>query len=377
MGGKAPPPPPAPDYVALAKNQAELDKANAEYQTKANRPDQINPYGGTQWYQDPNDPDKWTQVEYLNPDAQATLTAQQQSQLALANAGQGMLGRATAAVDQPFSYQGMTDVQGLNMPQRPSEASYGDYSNYDFSKLGDMPDAGFGAVQQVQDAMMSRLQPQMDQARNQEINRLKAQGITEGSPAWTQAMDTLNKSSVDARQQALLGAMGASGDLFNRAMAARQEGKGEIMSSTDLANALRTQRRTEGMQDADTALRDQLMQRATSEEDRQRQIEEATYLRQQPLNEFNAFMNGQQVQMPHFESFSQATGSKAADIFGASQMQYEDAVARNNAAMAARGNKLGGAASGAASGAAMGSMFGPYGAVAGGLIGGIGGYLGG
>lgn len=376
-GSKAPPPPPAPDYVALAKQQAELDLANSRSQTKQNRADQINPYGSLTWTQDPNDPDKWTQTETLNSAAQATLDAQQSSQLALANAGQGMLGNVTDSVKDPFSYDGMTEVQGLNMGERPDSASYGDYQNYDYSKLGAMPDGGFGAVKEVQDAMMSRLDPALKQRRDRENARLASQGITGGGVAFQGTQDSLNRGENDANQQALLGAMGASGDLFNRQMAVRQQGGQEMTAATDLANALRTQRRSEGIQDYDMGLRDQLMGRATSQEDRSRQIQEAQFLRQNPLNEFNSFMSGGQVQMPQFGSYANAGQSSAADIFGASKMQYEDAIQRDNAAKAAKGNKLGGAASGAASGAAMGSMVGPWGTAIGGLVGGIGGYLGG
>jgi hypothetical protein len=89
-------------------------------------------------------------------------------------------------------------------------------------------------------------------------------------------------------------------------------------------------------------------------------------------------MSGTQVQGPEFTKYNQAQGSSAADIFGATQKQYLDAVERNNAANAGKGNKAKGAASGAASGAAMGTMIMPgWGTAIGGVLGGLGGYLGG
>jgi hypothetical protein len=377
MGGKKPKQPKAPDYKALAEQQAGLDKENALLKTKLDRADQVNPYGTLKWTQDPNDPNKWTQTETLNDDAMATLRAQQSSELALANAGQGMLSRATGAVDKPFTFDDKQGVRALDVGTAPTSDQFGDYREFDFSQLGDMPDAGFGAVQEVQDAMMGRMNPALEQGRNREINRLKAQGITEGTPAWQQAMRSLNERDVDANQQALLGATSAYGDIFDRGMSVRQQGMGEEMASTSLANALRGQRRSEGMEDYDTSVRNQLMQRAGDTEDRSRQVQEDLMLRQLPLNEFNAFMSGSQVSNPNFEGYAASTGSSAADIFGASKAQYDDAIGRYNAKLAGKGNKGGSALSGAASGAAAGSMFGPWGTAIGGLVGGAAGYLGG
>lgn len=379
MGGKAPAPPPAPDYVALAKQQAGLDRDAALLNAKLNRVNQTDQYGNqVTWSQDANDPNQWSQTTTMSPEQRQLYDAQTSSQLALADAGKGLLGRATAAVDDPFNYDGMSEVKALNLGQRPGEDQFGDYQNYDYSKFGDMPDAGFGAVKEVQDAMMSRLNPALDKRRSDEQARLAAQGVTQGGLAYQGSQDTLNRGENDANQQALLGAMGASGDIFNRQMAARQQGVSEMTSATDLANALRSQRRSEGMEDYDAGVRNQLMDRATSQEDRNRQINERMFQRTNPLNEFNSFMSGAQVQGPDFANYNQAAGSSAADIFGATQKQYLDNVDRNNAALKGKGNKLGGAASGAASGAAMGSMIMPgWGTAIGGVLGGLGGYLGG
>lgn len=379
MGGKKPKTPKAPDYVALANQQAGLDRETARINAKLNRVNQTDQYGNTITYsQDPNDPDSWSQTETMSPEQRQLYDAQTSSQLALADAGKGLLGRATAAVDDPFNYEGMSEVKDLNLGERPGEDQFGDYQNYDFSQLGDMPDAGFGAVQEVQDAMMSRMNPALKQRRDAENARLAAQGITQGGLANESSQRSLNEGENDANQQALLGAMGAYGDIFNRGMAVRQQGGAEMQASTDLANALRSQRRTEGMEDYDAGIRNQLMERATSQEDRNRQINERMFQRTNPLNEFNSFMSGAQVQAPDWANYSNAQGSNAADIFGASQKQYQDQIDRYNMKVAGGGNKLGGAASGAASGAAMGSMIMPgWGTAIGGVLGGIGGYLGG
>lgn len=64
MGSK-PKPPPAPDYMALAKEQARLQNELVDKQTANNRVNQITPNGTITWQQDPVT-GAWTQVEAYN-----------------------------------------------------------------------------------------------------------------------------------------------------------------------------------------------------------------------------------------------------------------------------------------------------------------------
>lgn len=174
-----------------------------------------------------------------------------------------------------------------------------------YANIQGMPQAGFGAVQQIQDAMMGRLGSSLQQGRDAEMQRLKAQGITEGTPAWQAAMQSLNQKDVDSNQQALLGAMGAYGDIFNRDLQARQQGISEA----------------------------QLL-RSNSIDDRQRAIQEMLLQRQNPMNEYAALLSGTGVQMPSFAGYTQATGYNAPDLMGAANSQYQDAMGRYNAQQA-------------------------------------------
>jgi len=107
MGGKKPKTPKAPDYVALANQQAGLDRETARINAKLNRVNQTDQYGNTLTYsQDPNDPDSWSQTETMSPEQKQLWDAEVQSKTALANAGQGLLGRATAAANDPFGTSG-------------------------------------------------------------------------------------------------------------------------------------------------------------------------------------------------------------------------------------------------------------------------------
>jgi hypothetical protein len=94
----------------------------------------------------------------------------------------------------------------------------------------------------VRDAMMARMAPQRAQERDAEIQRLKNQGITENSEAWTRALTRLDQGDTDANQQALLGGMSAYGDIFNRNLSAqslntsnRRANRGELANEANYA----------------------------------------------------------------------------------------------------------------------------------------------
>lgn len=100
---------------------------------------------------------------------------------------------------------------------------------------------GFDAVKPIQDAWMSRLQPQMDQARQAEMARLKAQGLPENSAAWARSMDTLNRSDVDARNQALLYGANENNNIFNRGLNLNNQVFGQALQGNQMTLQQRQQ----------------------------------------------------------------------------------------------------------------------------------------
>jgi len=242
--GKKSKAPPAPDY-----------KAAAEATAAANRPTQVTPWGRTDWSQDPAG--KWTENVSLNPAEQAQLESQRGTQAAFDKTATGLLGQVDQNMSTPLDFSGL-----------------------------DNPDAGFGAVQEVQDAMMSRLQPGRDQMREKELQRLHNQGLSDNTEAFQRGLTRLDQGDTDASQQALLAAMSASGDLFNRGMGKRQQG-----------------------------------------------ITEANMLRQSPLNDLLK-LQGQDVSSPSMPSFMAGP-----DYTGAARDSYKSAMDAYNAKQA-RGNGL-------------------------------------
>jgi|GEM_PF-1072457 len=75
---------------------------------------------------------------------------------------------------------------------------------------------------------------------------------------------------------------------------------------------------------------------------RQQAIAEEAQRRGMSLNEMNALLSGQQVNMPNMPSFSQALRSETPNILGATQMGYDAQLGAYNAQQAQNANMMGG-----------------------------------
>lgn len=271
MGKKSSPPPP-PDYVALENQRAANDKAAAAEQTVGNRPNQVTPWGESKWSKDSQG--NWTENLSLNPADQSALDAQRAFDAQRQGIASTALNNVSDSLGKPLSFEGLPEIPGydpsklgaygsldtanlpgykdIDMSSLPElqglidSGQLPELKGLDLKSLGSLPitsggsgfsmggapdlmdidlsgldklDPSFGAVESVRDAMMGRMAPQRSQLRESEIQRLKNQGITENSEAWTRALKRLDEGDTDALQQALLGGMGAYGDIFNRGLA--------------------------------------------------------------------------------------------------------------------------------------------------------------
>jgi len=281
--------PPEQDYEGAAEKTSEGNLDLAQYATQANRPDQYTPWGSSTWEQSegvidqaaydkamrdfeayratvkkpenlkaPDIEDfraqgKWTQRTTLTPELQAILDKNVGLQSTLADLGI------------------QTGEYLKDMTSQPLD--FGDFE---------------GARSGVMDAMLSRVNQQISQDREQKAAQLAARGIPQGSEAWNREMTSLDQRLTDARQQA------------------------EIAATNMALN------------------------------ERQRLIQETMLERQTPLNELAAFRSGSQVQMPQFQPFAQQATTAGPDYLGAAQAQgawdmnmYNADVAQQNAILQA------------------------------------------
>lgn len=323
--------------------------------------------------------------QYLTPEAQKTLEAQQRVDLALANLGSQGIGVAQDVLGQRFNpnlrdlqtqlggygqvaqgpnLMGMgqagANVNAQRVNRGPMEGQYGYAQGLN---LGGLPQAPINAGTTAQQAIMGRLQPQLERQRAQLQTQLANQGIPPGSEAYRAAMTEQNQRENDLVSQAAL--QGISLD-----QAARQQAFGERATANQAYNQAVQQNLAQGLsvQDAqnraaqqmfgqrmdiqglyNTALAQNqnaaLQQQAAANAAQAQQFNQALQgaqfgntalqqslaqqlaLRNQPLNEITALMSGSQVQMPQFQGYTGANVG-AAPVFGAAQAQDQAAMNR-------------------------------------------------
>ena len=262
--------PAAPDPYATAQAQGTMNRETAQAQAGLNMVNQYTPSGILEYAQI----GQWADGTPRFSATQA-LAPSEQRQLDLSNRAQELYGQA--GVSQLERLQGT-----MSTPFNPSlSGGVGDFSAM-FSRYGD-PNIG---RDQVENALMSRMQPQIDRDRAALETRLANQGIGYGSEAYSGAMDDFNRGVNDAR----LGAITQAG----------QE-----------------QSRLAGLAQNDAGFQNTY---------RQQSLQEQLALRNQPLNELAALLSGSQVQMPQFTNTPQ-TGVQGTDLTGSVGQSYAGQMA--------------------------------------------------
>lgn len=225
-------------------------------------------YGG-----DGFDVPQWEQINTLSPEQQVLYDQQVKLGQNLNNFALGQVDRLSSVLGAPISFDGApAAVNSLT----------GDWSN-DRTK--------------VEEALYSRIQPQLERDRNQTLTRLTNQGIMPGTKAYDNAMSALDRSATDARMQAIL----AGGQEQSRL--AELERMGAVFQNTA----------------------------------RDRAIQEILLKRNQPINEISSLMGGGQVSMPQFSQFQGGqmagtpVGQYVYDSNAIQQAQYQSEQQRRNA----------------------------------------------
>ena len=340
MGKKSGPAP--PDYTAAAQQTAASNLQAAQQQTYANRATQTDPWGTVSWTpQATTDPStgqavtSWTQNTTLDPQLQSALNSQITMQNQRSQLGEGLMNEVQQDYSTPMDW-GNLQNWGSGTPSGGNITS----------------GLNFGGTQQVQGATgqdaatenavygqaTSRLDPQWTQQQNQLESQLANQGISRNSAAYTQAMDNFQRQKTDAYNQANYSAITQGGAEAQRQqqmdLAAHQQQTGDISAQAQFANQAQAQDYGQNLQTANyqNQLRNQQMQAAMSQ-------------RGYSLNEIQALLNGQQVNMPQFGSYAQQANAGGTDYSGAATSQFNAAQQQQSASNAATGQALGGAAS--------------------------------
>ena len=202
--------PAPPDYTKLAKQTQQSNLDMARMGLSANRVNQETPFGslnysqtGTDQYGNPT----YTATQKLSPEQQGLYNQQTNLQSGVLGAGQAGLGNVLNSVMQGGVDQSKLAQTGIN----PGE-------NYS-------------------DAIMRRLKPQQDQARQQFDSQMANQGVTLGSEAYNNARRQFDQQQNDQLTSAITGGMDVG-------LRANQQGYNQAQSNLNMPinflNSLRT-----------------------------------------------------------------------------------------------------------------------------------------
>lgn len=364
--GKADTPPP-PDYAGIAKQQGQSSKELTEQQLVANRPNVYTPWGSQTWQRNG---DQWTQNNQLSPQQQNALDSQMAVTQGRSQAAQGLLGQATRSFSSPMGYSGIASGGGpLNSQQAQSGFDGGGNVQRGFSMGGDVQ-SRMGATagdwrQRGQDAALSFMRPQQEQRQAALESQLSNQGLTRGSQAWnTEMMRNADQTTRDSLQ-AFGAGQSEAGQLFSQdlqggqfANQAQAQRYGQNQGQAAFNNQAQGQQFSQGQ--AQGGFANQAAQQNNmanlqagnfNQQLRQQQIAERLQQRNQPLNELNSLLGGQQINSPNMPTFNLGGKAENPQLMNAANQGYQANMDSFNAQSAGRSGMMQGIGSLAAAAA--------------------------
>jgi hypothetical protein len=273
MGTSAPKAPPPPDPYRVAGAQTNQNVQTAIANTQLGNVNQVGPYGSTTYSQ------SGETYKLTGPDGQSYDVPRFTQTTTLAP-GQQELADQQTRLGSDLNKLALSQTQRLaDHLGRPIDTSGLPSVGNDFS----------ADRARVEQSMFDRLNPQLDRDREARRNALVNQGFGIGTEAYNNAMDEVNRQANDQR------------------LAITSQGLAEQRGLYDMQQG-----------------------------NRQRALQETLALRNQPINEIAALMNGGQVHLPNAQAF-QGGNIAASDVAGSvynsaalRQKQYEQQMAQHN-----------------------------------------------
>lgn len=198
--------PATPDYTGAANATAAGNLEIARATAAANRPNYFTPQGSQVATQDPNNPDRWTITQTLSPDQQALFDQSERIAGQFGNIAESGLARAGADLAKGIDWKAL-------------------------------PSAGVNPGQTGMEAILARLNPQLEAERAAEETRLSNQGINIGSKAYESAMGGLARQRNDAYTNAALQGISIGSQARQQALQEQLTNQG---NNINLINAMRT-----------------------------------------------------------------------------------------------------------------------------------------
>jgi hypothetical protein len=281
---------------------------------------------------------RFTSTQSLNPAQQGLQNTSDQTKQALASMGLSQANRASSLLSTPFS-------PGAGAPTGGNVGTLLDnhYYQESYDPGGDItrsygPEDNFGADRQrVEDALMSRINPQLQKERGNIEQRLADQGIRYGSQAYQSAMDDYARQATDTRfgaisqagdEQARLNQMAQAQAAFQNQAQAQQNAQNAALAGFGNTANVQNLAQRQSIFNAANAQRNQYMQEQYAQ-------------RNQPLNEITSLMSGAQVQQPSWLN-SPSSQIATTDIGGLINQNFQQQQANYQTQQGAWNSTMGG-----------------------------------
>jgi hypothetical protein len=344
----------------MAQAGANIDTAAAG--AWMNNPNVYSPYGSSTWVQngdveiDGKKVPRFQQNITLSAGQQKLLNQQEQLGAGMNDLALGQVTRLSGHLDKPMSLDhlpAMQTGQNINLPNKQFSAQAPDLMS-NLSGVGNVQRSvgadDFGEDRlRVEQALYDRLNPQLDRDRASLESQLVNQGFQRGTTAFDTKMDEYNRSVNDARlavtaaggaeQSRLFGMDVQKGQFANAAQGQEfDQGLGRAgLAQQGFGNEMTRRQFDNDQGQADFT--NQMNLAGFTNNARQAGLQETLAMRNQPINEITALMNGGQVSMPNFPSFNQqAVGNTPVGQYmynsaGLNQANYNTQMQQNAATM--------------------------------------------
>ena len=407
MGKQAPQAPTPPDPTVVAAAQTGSNEATAQYQSQLNNGNSNGPYGSVTNTYNPT-ANQWTQNTTLSPQEQAIFNGQtsaEGSALGIANTQLGNVGNALATpLSAPQMQTGIQSagplatsynaggqiqtgfdpgqgVQGQIGYNAPIQTGYNSGGQIQGQVGGNTQQAVNNAEMANFAGQMQLLQPQMQQASEQNQAQLVAQGLNPNDAAYQNEQTLFGNQQAtqlgqaassavaagNAEQNTLFGQQLNQGQFANSAQAqansqnaaqaafgnqAQQQGYSQALGAGTFANSAAAQQYAQDQGQAafsnaaqaqqnsqnaaqatfgNTALGQQFSQNPAQQQayntGQQANFQNTAYAQQLPINEFDALMSSGQTSMPSAANLS-STSVAPTDVLGAYALNSQ--VAQSN-----------------------------------------------
>jgi hypothetical protein len=331
-----PDPPTPPDPQATARAQTGTNVSTAVANAYLGNINQTTPDGsltyeatGNHQWTDPTTQQTYniptfTATQSLSPTQLQLKNTQDANKQGLASIAGSQIGRIGGVLGTPFNPNGGPQAGDSatisNIPKALTSFNPGLPLQTQFDSGGDItrdygPADNYSADRQrVEDALMARMNPQLQQEESRVQQQLADQGIRYGSQAYNDAMRTYQQQANDARygaiaqggqEQQRLDAMAAQRAAFQNQ--AQQQGYEQNLGQGTFYNQAQGQlfQQNAAMAGfANAGLAQQQSQASAgfnaAQAARAQWLQEQYANRNQPLNEISALMSGSQVSQPNF-----------------------------------------------------------------------------